>query len=52
MRSGLSKVLHKICGKELVRHVVDSAKAAGYDRIVVIVSPPTTTRFTIFSATP
>ena len=39
MRSGLSKVLHKICGKELVRHVVDSAKAAGYDRIVVIVSP-------------
>ena len=39
MRSGLSKVLHKICGKELARHVVDSAKAAGYDRIVVIVSP-------------
>ena len=39
MRSGLSKVLHKICGKELVRHVVDSAKVAGYDRIVVIVSP-------------
>ena len=39
MRSGLSKVLHKICGKELVRHVVDSAKEAGYDRIVVIVSP-------------
>ena len=39
MRSGLSKVLHKICGKEMVRHVVDSAKAAGYDHIVVIVSP-------------
>ena len=39
MRSGLSKVLHKICGKELVRHAVDSAKGAGYDRIVVIVSP-------------
>ena len=39
MRSGLSKVLHKICGKELVRHVVDAAKAAGYDHIVVIVSP-------------
>ena len=39
MRSGLSKVLHKICGKELVRHVVDAAKGAGYDRIVVIVSP-------------
>ena len=38
MRSGLSKVLHKICGKELVRHVVDAAKAAGYDRVVVIVS--------------
>ena len=39
MRSGLSKVLHKVCGKELVRHVVDAAKAAEYDRIVVIVSP-------------
>ena len=39
MRSGLSKVLHNICGKEMVRHVVDSAKAAGYDHIVVIVSP-------------
>ena len=39
MRSGLSKVLHKICGKELVRHVVDSAKAAGYESVVVIVSP-------------
>ena len=39
MRSSLSKVLHKICGKELVRHVVDAARAAGYDRIVVIVSP-------------
>ena len=39
MRSGLSKVLHKVCGKELVRHVVDAAKAVGYDRVVVIVSP-------------
>ncbi|MDE2715606.1 MAG: bifunctional UDP-N-acetylglucosamine diphosphorylase/glucosamine-1-phosphate N-acetyltransferase GlmU [Chloroflexota bacterium] len=39
MRSSLSKVLHKICGKELVRHVVDAAKGAGYDRVVVIVSP-------------
>ena len=39
MVSGLSKVLHKICGKELVRHVVDAAKGAGYDRVVVIVSP-------------
>lgn len=39
MRSGLSKVLHKICGKELVRHVVDSAKVAGYESVVVIVSP-------------
>ena len=39
MRSELPKVLHKICGKELVRHVVDAAKTAGYDRIVVITSP-------------
>ena len=39
MRSSLSKVLHKVCGKELVRHVVDAARAAKYDRVVVIVSP-------------
>lgn len=39
MRSGLSKVLHKVCGKELVRHVVDAAKRVKYDRVVVIVSP-------------
>ena len=39
MRSELPKVLHKICGKELVRHVMDAAKTAGYDRIVVITSP-------------
>ncbi len=39
MRSALSKVLHKICGKELIRHVVAAAKAAGYTRLVVIVSP-------------
>ena len=39
MRSSLSKVLHKVCGKELVRHVVDAADGAGYDRVVVIVSP-------------
>ena len=39
MRSSLSKVLHKVCGKELVRHVVDAAKGAEYDRVVVIVSP-------------
>ena len=39
MRSSLSKVLHKVCGKELVRHVVDAANGAGYDRVVVIVSP-------------
>ena len=39
MVSGLSKVLHKVCGKELVRHVLDAATAAGYERVVVIVSP-------------
>ena len=39
MKSRLPKVLHKVCGKELVRHVVDAASAAGYGRIVVVVSP-------------
>ncbi len=39
MKSRLPKVLHKVCGKELIRHVVDAASAAGYERIVVVVSP-------------
>lgn len=39
MKSGLSKALHKICGKELVRHVVDAARNGGYERIAVVVSP-------------
>ncbi len=39
MKSRLPKVLHKVCGKELVRYVVDAASAAGYERIVVVTSP-------------
>lgn len=39
MKSGLPKALHKICGKELVRHVVDAASGGGYERVAVVVSP-------------
>ena len=37
MKSALPKVLHKVCGKEMVRHVLDSAKAVGSSRNIVVV---------------
>jgi UDP-N-acetylglucosamine diphosphorylase/glucosamine-1-phosphate N-acetyltransferase len=37
MKSDLAKVLHRLCGKPLVEHVVRSAQTAGVARTVVIV---------------
>ena len=37
MKSALPKVLHKVCGKEMVRHVLDAAKAVGSSRNIVVV---------------
>jgi len=37
MKSRLPKVLHPIAGKEMVRHVLDGAAAAGIGRAVVVV---------------
>lgn len=37
MKSGMAKVLHKICGKPMVRYVIDSVKEAGVSRILVVV---------------
>ena len=39
MRSLLPKVLHRVCGRELVRLVVDSVKGGGFDKTVVVVAP-------------
>ncbi|MCH2320491.1 MAG: bifunctional UDP-N-acetylglucosamine diphosphorylase/glucosamine-1-phosphate N-acetyltransferase GlmU [SAR202 cluster bacterium] len=39
IKSEVPKVLHKVCGKEMIRYVVDSLKLAGIDRVVVVVSP-------------
>jgi bifunctional UDP-N-acetylglucosamine pyrophosphorylase/glucosamine-1-phosphate N-acetyltransferase len=39
MRSSLSKVLHPLAGRPMVRHVVEAAKAAGFGRCVVVVGP-------------
>ncbi len=36
MESELPKVLHKCAGKPMVRHVIEAARAAGADRVVVI----------------
>lgn len=37
MKSDKPKVLHNICGKPMIDHVIDSIKGAGIDNIVVIV---------------
>ena len=37
MKSKLYKVLHKVAGKSMIEHVVDSVKQAGTDKIVTIV---------------
>ena len=37
MKSKLPKVLHKICGKPMLQHVLDAADAAGAARKVVVV---------------
>ncbi|MGL4521749.1 MAG: NTP transferase domain-containing protein, partial [Bacilli bacterium] len=37
MRSKLYKVLHPVCGKPMVQHVVDTISAIGVEQIVTIV---------------
>lgn len=37
MKSELPKILHPVCGKPMIEHVLDAVRAAGVQRIVVIV---------------
>lgn len=37
MKSKLFKVLHQVCGKTMVEHVVNQAEAVGFDHISVVV---------------
>ena len=37
IKSDLPKVLHKVCGKEMVKHVIDSLRKAGIEDVNVIV---------------
>ncbi|MFW2491186.1 bifunctional UDP-N-acetylglucosamine diphosphorylase/glucosamine-1-phosphate N-acetyltransferase GlmU [Clostridium chromiireducens] len=37
IKSDLPKVLHKVCGKEMLKHVIDSIRNSGIDDIDVIV---------------
>lgn len=37
IKSNLPKVLHKVCGKEMVKHVIDTAKKAGINDINLII---------------
>ena len=37
MRSDLPKVLVPVCGRPMVRYVVDAVRAAGVERMVVVV---------------
>ena len=37
MKSQLYKVLHKVCGKTMVEHVVNAAKGTNPDKIITVV---------------
>jgi bifunctional UDP-N-acetylglucosamine pyrophosphorylase/glucosamine-1-phosphate N-acetyltransferase len=37
MQSELPKVLHKVCGRRMIEHVLDAVREAGVHRIVVVV---------------
>lgn len=37
MKSAMPKVLHKVCGKELCRWVIDASRDAGADKVVTII---------------
>ncbi|MBP5737790.1 MAG: NTP transferase domain-containing protein [Abditibacteriota bacterium] len=37
MRSALPKGAHKICGKPMARHIIDTCRGAGADKIIVVV---------------
>ena len=39
MKSRTPKVLHQVCGKEMIRYPVDLAKGLGIGRTVVVISP-------------
>ncbi len=44
MRSRIPKVLHQVCGKELVRYPVELLRQLGIGTVVVVVSPENGTR--------
>ena len=37
MRSSIAKVLHTLCGKSMIRHVVDAVRTVSPERIIVVV---------------
>ena len=39
MKSSIPKVLHRVCGREMISFVVDAVSRAGFDDIVVVVPP-------------
>ncbi|MGV3488440.1 MAG: bifunctional UDP-N-acetylglucosamine diphosphorylase/glucosamine-1-phosphate N-acetyltransferase GlmU [Tuberibacillus sp.] len=38
MKSDLYKVLHPVCGKPMIRHILDQVRPIGFDRIVTVVT--------------
>ena len=37
MKSSTPKVLHKVCGKEMVNHVIDTMRKSGIDEVNVVI---------------
>ncbi len=44
MKSRIPKVLHQVCGKELIRYPVELLRQLGIGTVVVVVSPDNGTR--------
>lgn len=44
MRSALPKVLHPVCGRPLVEHVIGTAQQIGADEVVLVLGPDTIDR--------
>jgi len=37
MKSNTPKVLHKVCGKEMINHVIDNIRKSGVEEVSVVI---------------
>lgn len=51
MKSSRPKVLHELCGRPMITYVVDAARAAGAENIVLVINPEMTAIYDLFQDT-